>query len=363
MQQIKKLFYRNGKSYFSYVMIPVLFLVLMAAFQLDLINTYWQTIILLSGINGIVAMSLNLINGITGQSCLGQAGFMSIGAYVSAMCTKLVFDGFMTNGFSSYLFFILSLLIGGAAASLIGLLIGIPSLRLRGDYLAIVTLGFSEIIRVAWRVIPPAGRAMGLNTIPKLSTLPMVFISVVIVMLVLRNFTNSRFGRSCIAVRENELAGETMGINTTRIKVLAFVLSAFIAGVGGGLYAHMMTFINPDTFNQIKSTDMVLYLYAGGVGSFSSALLGATVFSFLPEVLRSLGEWRLVIYSLSLVLIMINRPKGIFGKHEFGFMRYGEPENIHMKAENSGILSSLFQKLAYRRRKAERAPAAGKGDQ
>ena len=130
MQQIKKLFYRNGKSYFSYVMIPVLFLVLMAAFQLDLINTYWQTIILLSGINGIVAMSLNLINGITGQSCLGQAGFMSIGAYVSAMCTKLVFDGFMTNGFSSYLFFIISLLIGGAAASLIGLLIGIPSLRL-----------------------------------------------------------------------------------------------------------------------------------------------------------------------------------------------------------------------------------------
>ena len=319
--KIKKLFYRNGRSYFSYVMIPVLFVILLAAFQLDLINTYWQTIILLSGINGIVAMSLNLINGITGQSCLGQAGFMSIGAYVSAMCTKLVFDGFMTNGFSSYLFFILSLLIGGAASSLIGLLIGIPSLRLRGDYLAIITLGFSEIIRVAWRVIPPAGRAMGLNTIPKLSTLPMVFISVVIVMLVLRNFTNSRFGRSCIAVRENELAGETMGINTTRYKVISFCIAAFIAGVAGGLYAHVLSFINPDSFSFTKSSDYLVYLYAGGSGSLTGSIVGATLLTILPEFLRFLADWRLAVYAVILVVVMLYSSEGICGGKELPFLR------------------------------------------
>ena len=185
----------------------------------------------------------------------------------------------------------------------------------------------------------------GLNGIQNLSNFSVIFISVIFVMILLRNFTYSRYGRGCIAIRENELAAETMGIDTTKAKIKSFVFSAFIAGLGGGLYAHLMMFINPEMFNQIKSTDMLMYLYAGGVGSYSSALLGALIFTFLPEFLRFMGEWRLVIFALVLILIMLNRPKGIFGKHEFGFMRFGEPESIHQKADNGGIFSGIFRNL------------------
>ena len=340
-------------------MIPVLFIVLYVGIQTGVITMYWRNIILLCGINGIVAMSLNLINGITGQSCLGQAGFMSVGAYVSAMCTKLVFSDLMTTPVTTYLFLIVSLLIGGLAAGLIGLLIGLPSLRLRGDYLAIITLGFGEMIRVMWRVIPAAGRAKGLNSIPKLTTFTLVYIMVILTMIVFRNYTKSRYGRGSIAVRENDLAGEVMGINTTAVKVRAFVFAAMVAGIGGGLYSHLMTFINPDTFNSAKSTDYVLYLYAGGVGSFSSALLGAIIFTIIPEALRFMGEWRLVVYPLILILIMIKRPKGVFGKHEFGFMRFGEKENAFEKEENAGILNLLFRKLKSRSGKASAAAEKG----
>lgn len=349
----------SNKTYLSYVMIPVLFIVLYVGIQTGVITMYWRNIILLCGINGIVAMSLNLINGITGQSCLGQAGFMSVGAYVSAMCTKLVFSDLMTTPVMTYLFLIVSLLIGGLAAGLIGLLIGLPSLRLRGDYLAIITLGFGEMIRVMWRVIPAAGRAKGLNSIPKLTTFTLVYIMVILTMIVFRNYTKSRYGRGSIAVRENDLAGEVMGINTTAVKVRAFVFAAMVAGIGGGLYSHLMTFINPDTFNSAKSTDYVLYLYAGGVGSFSSALLGAIIFTIIPEALRFMGEWRLVVYPLILILIMIKRPKGVFGKHEFGFMRFGEKENAFEKEENAGILNLLFRKLKSRSGKASAAAEKG----
>lgn len=340
---MKKPLLNPDKTYVSYFMIPILFVVLFLGIQFNIIDTYWENIILLCGINGIVAMSLNLINGITGQSCLGQAGFMSIGAYVSAMMTKLVFHDLMTNDLTTYLFFFLALIIGGLAAGFIGLLIGLPSLRLRGDYLAIITLGFGEMIRVMWRVVPAAGRAKGLNSIPKVTTFTLVFVLVVLTLFIFRNYTKSRYGRGSIAVRENDLAGEVMGINTTAVKVRAFVFAAIVAGIGGGLYAHMMTFINPDTFNSAKSNDYVLYLYAGGVGSFSSALLGAIIFTIIPEALRFMGEWRLVVYPLALILIMIKRPKGLFGKREFGFMRFGEKENIFEKEENAGVISLLIQ--------------------
>lgn len=333
--------------YISYFMIVILFVVLFAAFKTGIINTYWQNVLMLAGINGIVAMSLNLINGITGQYSLGQAGFMSVGAYVAAMCTKLVFAPAMTNTFMNYLLLMAALIVGGLVAAFIGLLIGIPSLRLRGDYLTIITLGFGEIIRVAWRVIPASGGAKGLNSISKLSNMPVIFITIILIMFLLRNFTSSNYGRSCISVRENELAAETMGVNTTKTKVIAFVCSAFVAGIAGGLYAHLQAFLNPENFSSLKSTDLLLYLYAGGVGSYSSALLGALIFTLFPEFLRifNLGEWRLVIYSLCLILIMINRPKGIFGKHEFGFMRFGKPENPYQKSDNEGMLTSLIKRV------------------
>ena len=215
------------------------------------------------------------------------------------------------------------------------------------------------MIRVMWRVIPAAGRAKGLNSIPKLTTFTLVYIMVILTMIVFRNYTKSRYGRGSIAVRENDLAGEVMGINTTAVKVRAFVFAAMVAGIGGGLYSHLMTFINPDTFNSAKSTDYVLYLYAGGVGSFSSALLGAIIFTIIPEALRFMGEWRLVVYPLILILIMIKRPKGVFGKHEFGFMRFGEKENAFEKEENAGILNLLFRKLKSKSGKASAAAEKG----
>lgn len=336
---------KKKKSYISYFMIPAVFFGVVFLNKAGIINAYWYQIIQLASINAIVAMSLNLINGMTGQFSLGQAGFMSVGAYTAAMMTKMVFSPYMGNFFSTYGLFLISLIFGAVLAAIIGFLIGIPSLRLKGDYLAIITLGFSEIIRVLWRVFPWGGKAKGLNGIQNLSNFSVIFISVIFVMILLRNFTYSRYGRGCIAIRENELAAETMGIDTTKAKIKSFVFSAFIAGLGGGLYAHLMMFINPEMFNQIKSTDMLMYLYAGGVGSYSSALLGALIFTFLPEFLRFMGEWRLVIFALVLILIMLNRPKGIFGKHEFGFMRFGEPESIHQKADNGGIFSGIFRNL------------------
>ncbi len=340
---------KKEKSYISYLAIPVLFVAVILLAKVEIINAYWYQIIQLSCINGIVAMSLNLVNGMTGQFSLGQAGFMSLGAYTSAMLTKLMFRPLMTSPAMSYLFYVIALIAGMIVAAFIGFLIGIPSLRLKGDYLAIITLGFSEIIRVLWRVFPFSGKAKGLNGIQKLSNFPIIFIVVVLVMFLLRNFTNSRYGRGCIAIRENELAAETMGINTTKAKIKSFVFSAAIAGLGGGLYAHLMMFINPEMFSQTKSTDMLLYVYAGGVGSYSSALLGALIFTVLPEFLRFMGEWRLVIYALILIVIMLNRPKGIFGKHEFGFMRYGKKESIYQKADNGGLISVLSGRLNKRK--------------
>ncbi len=347
---------KKEKSYVSYIMVPVLFAAVLILNKIGILNPYWYQILQLACINGIVAMSLNLVNGKTGQFSLGQAGFMSLGAYTSAMLTKLVFAPAMGNPVVSYLLFFVSLLCGMLVAAFIGFLIGIPSLRLKGDYLAIITLGFSEIIRVLWRVFPFSGKAKGLNGIQKLSNFPIIFALVILIMVLLRNFTNSRYGRGCIAIRENELAAETMGINTTKAKIKSFVFSAAIAGLGGGLYAHLMMFINPEMFSQVKSTDMLLYLYAGGVGSYSSALLGALIFTVLPEFLRFMGEWRLVIYALVLIIIMLNRPKGIFGKHEFGFMRFGEKESIHQKADNGGLLS-VFSR---RRKKAEAGSGEGR---
>lgn len=347
---------KGKKSYVSYLMVPVVFAVIYVLHRLEILNAYWYQILQLCCVNAIVAMSLNLVNGMTGQFSLGQAGFMSMGAYTAAMLTKLVFAPYMTNVFATYGLFLVSIVGAALVAALVGFLIGIPSLRLRGDYLAIITLGFSEIIRVVWRVFPYAGRAKGLSGIQGLTTFPLLFLAVVIVMLLLRNFTHSAYGRSCIAIRDNELAAETMGINTTRKKIISFVFSAFIAGIGGALYAHLTMFINPEMFNQTKSTDMLMYLYAGGVGSYSSAMLGAVIFTILPEFLRVVNEWRLVIFALALVVIMLNRPKGLFGKHEFGFMRFGKPESVWQKADDGGIIQELIGKFKHKRKSSKKAP-------
>lgn len=342
---------RQAKPYLNYLIVFFVYVAFKFLFSTGTINSYWNQIIILSMVNGIVAMSLNLVNGITGQFSMGHAGFMSVGAYISAFLTTKIIHGVTPGTAYGLLIFLFALIIGGLVAALIGLLIGIPSLRLKGDYLAIITLGFSEIIRTIWRVTPFSGGARGLSGIPKMTNYTTAFIVVFIIMILLRNYTASNYGRGSLAVRENELAAETMGVNTTAIKIKSFVFSAFIAGIAGGLYSHLLVFIQPNMFSQVKSTDMLLYLYAGGVGSYTSALLGSLTFTILPEFLRFMGEWRLVIYALVMILIMIYRPKGIFGKYEFGFMRLGHHYVKDAKNLNIGLIADIGKMLKIKHNK------------
>ena len=311
----------------SYSMILGVYLVIFLLHKYTyIISDYYMQVINLALINGLMAMSLNVVNGITGQFCLGHAGFMSIGAYISAMMTiPLVQNGYFdANGFSGQILLILACLVAGIVAGFVGLLIGLPSLRLRGDYLAIITLGFGEIVRTIWRVVPQAGLAKGLTSIPQLSNFTFIYIVAVLCMFLYKRFMSSTYGRSCLAIRENELAAEVMGVNTTKIKIIAFVLAAFTAGVAGALYSHLLRYIQPDMFNYTRSNDFLVYLYAGGIGSFTSGFLGAFALTIIPEVLRFLVDWRLVLYAAVLVIIMINRPQGILGGYEFPFMRYDD---------------------------------------
>lgn len=342
-----------ARSYLSHAMIPVVYLLLLLCFHTRVINAYWNQILMLAMVNGIAAMSLNLVNGITGQFSLGHAGFMSVGAYVSAIITTKLVGGLKPGTLTGVPIFVGALVAGGLVAALIGMLIGIPSLRLKGDYLAIITLGFSEIIRTLWRVTPISGGAKGLSGIPKMTSFTTLFVAVVAIMFLLRNYTASNYGRGSMAIRENELAAETMGINTTAFKIKSFVFSAFIAGVAGGLYSHLIVFIQPNMFSQAKSTDMLLYLYAGGVGSYTSSLLGALIFTALPEFLRIIGEWRLVVYALVMVFIMINRPRGIFHQYEFGFMRFGRPYVRQDDGHDPGLISRVGRMVNSRFRARE----------
>ena len=263
------------------------------------VNLYWM------GINIIMAVSLNLIVGFTGQLALGHAGFMAIGAYVSTVLTLKLGQPFF-----------LALLAGAIAACLLGVLIGLPTLRLRGDYLAIATLGFGEIIRGILVNIEYVGGAAGMNGIPQYTNWTWLFVLTVGTIILLKNFVNSTHGRACIAIRENEIAAETMGINTTYYKVLAFSIGAFFAGVAGVLYAHYFFLIQPNTFNFLKSFDALVMVVFGGLGSLTGSILAAAIVTVVNAALQSLGPLRMVIYAVLLVIIMIFRPQGLLGTKE-----------------------------------------------
>ena len=186
-----------------------------------------------------------------------------------------------------------------------------------------MTLGFCEVIRAIWRVVPSgiAGGAFGLTGIPKLANFFWVFLFTLLAIYFCRNYMDSSYGRACLAIRDNEIAADAMGINCFRYKAIAFASSAFIAGVAGSLYAHLLSYIHPDVFSYAKSSDFLVYLYAGGVGSISGAMLGALTLTILPELLRFLNDWRLVIYGALLLCIILFRPTGLFGGREFAFLK------------------------------------------
>jgi branched-chain amino acid transport system permease protein len=311
---------------------PVATLVLLAALNAWLphaVNPYVFQVLILIGINIILAVSLNLVNGFTGQFSIGHAGFMAVGAYTSAMFSLSVGQKVVTSMLAAHVpaavgqgaMLLVALLLGGLVAALFGWLVGLPSLRLRGDYLAIVTLGFGEIIRVLILNIDAVGGARGLPGIPHWADFFWVFLGVAVVLALARNLAHSTHGRALFAIRDDEIAAEALGVDTTQYKVIAFVLGAFFAGVAGGLFAHYLSYLNPGTFTFLKSIEVIAMVVLGGMGSLSGSVLAATVLTLLPEVLRPVKDYRMVIYSLLLIVLMITRPQGLLGTRELSWSR------------------------------------------
>ena len=274
----------------------------------------WTIILISVGVNIILAVSLNVVNGFTGQFSLGHAGFMAVGAYTSAKLT-LAFAG-TAAGLWQQGVFLLALLSGMAAAALAGLVVGMPSLRLRGDYLAIVTLGFGEIIRSVIENMDSLGRAIGLSGLPGLTTIAWTGTAVIATIVMARRLAVSTQGRALFAIREDEVAAEAMGVDTTGYKVRAFVISAAFAGLAGGLIVHLLQLATPRSFTFIRSIEVVVMVVLGGLGSITGSILSATVLTVALEALREFQQYRMVVYALLLIVLMLLRPQGLFGTRE-----------------------------------------------
>lgn len=266
------------------------------------IDPYYLRIIILLGINIIMALGLNITTGVTGQLSMGHAGFMSLGAYASAILTLKLGAPFW-----------MALLAGALVAAAFGFLIGLPALRLEGDYLAIVTIGFAEIVRVFFLNFEPGGKAVGLSGIPKETGFTLVFIITLVVICLTALLLKSRLGRAFYALRENEIAAASCGINTTSLKVWSFVIGAFLGGLGGALYAHYMYFISPQDFDFNRSIELLNMVVLGGLGSIPGTILGACILTALPEMLRVVADYRMLFYGGLLVILMIFRPNGLLG--------------------------------------------------
>jgi len=287
------------------------------------ISPYILQVICLAGINIILAVSLNLINGFTGQFSIGHAGFMAIGAYALAFITVTFGDrvravlSFLPKGAQDGALLLLALAVGSLLAAIAGFLVGVPSLRLRGDYLAIVTLGFGEIIRVFILNIDAVGGARGYSGIPKLANFFWIYVFAALTILIVYRIVRSSFGRTLVAIREDEIAAEAMGVDTTRSKVVSFVVSSALAGVGGGLFGHYLMYLHTNSFTFLKSIEIIIMIVIGGLGSITGSVLGAVLYITMTEGLRGFAQYRLVLFSLLLVVIMIVRPQGILGHKEF----------------------------------------------
>ena len=316
---MKSAFWKKWKLPFILLLILPLTILLP---KFGIINPYIDLVLKYIGINIILAVSLNLVNGYMGEFSVGHAGFMAIGAYVASLLTVWLFP----RALGPFLFPV-ALLAGGVAAGIAGLGLAFPSFRTRGDYLAIVTLAFNMIIKSILENIEAIGGPSGFMGMEKLTSLWWVYIMVILIVFLARNYVFSNFGRGVLAIREDETASGLVSVNTRQVKVLTFVFSAFLAGIAGGLFAHELQFINPRSFTILKSTDMLVMVYLGGVGSLGGSIVGATIFTVVMEGLRSVlqqvgisQEWRLVVAPLMLILLMIFRPYGIMGLREFRFL-------------------------------------------
>lgn len=288
--------------------------------SLDIINVYLQSTLATICINIILAVSLNLITGFTGQFSLGHAGFMSIGAYVCALITlnNRTLPGFILGVFA-----------GAVMAAIVGFLVGLPTLRLRGDYLAIATLGMAEIIRIVFTNLDSITNGpAGLQDIPQFTIWPWMFLYTAGTIIIISNFINSSHGRACISIREDEIASEAMGVNSTRYKVTAFTIGAFFAGIAGALYASTFNFINPKIFGFSRSINILVIVVLGGLGSISGSVIAAIVLEIINTYLQAFANIQMILYSLLLIVIMIFRPQGLMGSKEISLSVFDKLSGI-----------------------------------
>lgn len=322
----------KGKSIaMNCVGVLLLFGILVVLCETGTLSSYIKGILMVSAIAVIMACSLNITVGYMGQIALGDCGFMAIGAYTAALITKAMEAGgvLVGTGFPDTIRFLTGILAGGIMAAIFGILVGIPALRLRGDYLAIITLGFGEIIRVIIQNLKFAGgkgfgegqAGQALIGINRLADLYVVFWIVVVTVGILFAIVRSKYGRAIIAIRDDDIAAGASGLNTTFYKVMAFTVSAFFAGIAGGIFAHYIGSLNAATFGWLKSTEYVIMVVFGGMGSLTGSIIAAVALSALPEALRSFSEYRMLIYSVALILVMIFKPTGLLGNYEFSLLK------------------------------------------
>jgi len=298
-----------------------------------LLNAYVQLVIMYVGINIILSSSLNLINGYMGEFSVGHAGFMAVGAYVTSILNVRLFTDSslfgpgLLGGSSALYLFPVTLLVGGVSAALVGLLVAVPSFRTRGDYLAIITLAVNYIVKSSIENIQFIGGArgfMGMRNVVDAMTgvvnMPWVLIWILVfaglTVWVLQRLVTSTYGKGIIAIRDDEIASEIMSVDTRHMKLVAFMLSSGMAGVAGGLFAHILGYINPGTFTIMKSTEILVMVYLGGMGSLSGSVLAAIGFTVILEVFRPLQMAKWVVIPLLLILLMLFRPEGIMGHRE-----------------------------------------------
>ena len=280
------------------------------------LNRATKSVILQCGVYSIMAVSLNICTGYLGQLPLGHAGFMAVGAYAGALFWKAV------PGLPTPVAIVCGILIAGLAASLFGVIIGVPALRLKGDYLAIITLGFGEIIRIAIINLPViTGGTPGLLNVPKYTNFTVTFLCLVVCCFVVHNLMHSRHGRAILAIRDNEIAADCCGINLTAYKVFAFALSAFFAGVAGAVYAGLQGSLFPKSFDFMASINVLVMVVLGGMGSMTGSIIAATVLTALPLIMQSFNSFRMVVYSLLLIMVMIFKPSGLLGHKDFSMTK------------------------------------------
>lgn len=309
----------NKKNIITLIVIGLVFALIQVLLQSGIVSSFYEITLVTICINIILAVSLNLVTGFTGQFSLGHAGFMSIGAYAAAIINMSMNS---TTGF------LLGIIAGAIAAAAVGILVGIPTLRLRGDYLAIATLGMAEIIRVLFLNMEITNGAAGLNGIPRFTNWLWLFIFTILTLILINNFIKSSQGRACISIREDEIAAESMGINTTKYKVMAFAIGAFFAGIAGALYSSYFYVISPTIFGFQKSIDILVIVVFGGLGSITGSVIAAVALAVITTLLQSYSSIRMIVYSLILIVIMLFRPQGLLGTKEitdlFNFRKKNE---------------------------------------